>query len=75
MPRNVTEILKEAMELSVEERATLADSLLDSLDPQIETLWLSEAERRAHELDSGVTRSIPWLEVRSQLRSAFTKER
>lgn len=53
-------ILEQALHLSPDERAGLADGLLSSLDkpdPAIETLWLKEAEDRmaayrAGELDA-----------------------
>jgi putative addiction module component (TIGR02574 family) len=55
MARDAAQLLHEAMELPVEARAALADSLLDSLDSEIdadaENLWREEIERRLASLD------------------------
>jgi putative addiction module component (TIGR02574 family) len=61
------EILAEAMELSLEERAQLAGKLLLSLDEpsesEVERLWMEEAERRLQEFREGKTKGIPPDEV------------
>ena len=61
------ELKAEALRLSPEERAELASELLVSLDdlsePEIERLWLEEAERRDAALDNGTARAIPADEV------------
>lgn len=71
MSRDTAEILKEALTLPVEARAALADSLLDSLDSEIdedaEAAWQREIARRVRELDSGAVSTVPWTEVRSRL--------
>ncbi len=71
MGRAADELLKDALELPVEARAALVDSLLDSLDtavdPDAEKLWQAEILRRAREIDEGSVRLIPWSELRSQL--------
>ena len=59
------EIRRDALKLSVEQRAALAADLLASLDAageseaEIEQLWLREAARRADEIDRGVGKLIP----------------
>jgi putative addiction module component (TIGR02574 family) len=57
--------------LSAEDRATLAEALLASLDEQpngdAEAAWKSEIERRLTELDAGVVSPVPWPEVRRRL--------
>ena len=62
-----------ALCLPPDERAELAQKLLLSLDdPSEEELartWLSEADRRARELDRGEVRSIPAEEVRRKARA------
>jgi len=59
------------MELPAEARAALADSLLDSLDSEIdadaEKLWREEIERRLALLDKGSAQLIPWNEVQARL--------
>ncbi len=73
MSREASEILKEALSLPAEARAALADSLLDSLDAEIEPgaeeAWRHEIQRRVSELDSGAVAAIPWSEARSRLLS------
>ena len=71
MGRAADEVLKDALELPVEARAALVDSLLDSLDtavdPDAEKLWQAEILRRASEIDEGSVQLVPWSELRSQL--------
>ena len=63
-------IRREALSLSVQERAELAEQLLSSLDAlseiEIEQLWLQEAARRAVEMDRGLTERVAADEVRRQ---------
>ncbi len=67
------ELKAEALRLSPEERAELASELLVSLDdlsePEIERLWLEEADRRDAALDNGTARAIPADEVFSSARA------
>lgn len=62
-----------ALDLPPNERAELARKLLRSLDdPSEEELaqtWLSEAERRALELDRGEVQAIPAEDVRRKART------
>ena len=62
-----------ALNLPPDERAALAQKLLLSLDEQseaeLERTWLSEAARRARELDRGEAQAIPADEVRRKARS------
>jgi putative addiction module component (TIGR02574 family) len=71
LKRNAADILKEALALPSEERATLAASLLDSLDTDVdedaEAAWATEVNRRVTELDSGAVKTIPWTQVRGRL--------
>lgn len=79
MSRDTAEILKEAMALPTEARAALADSLLDSLDtevdPDAEAAWQIEIQRRVAALDSKSVTPIPWAEVRSRLMATIRNER
>lgn len=67
MSRKSDELLAEALELSLEERAELAGRLLLSLDEpsdsEVERLWMEEAKRRLREFREGKTRGIPAGEV------------
>jgi putative addiction module component (TIGR02574 family) len=67
------ELLKHALTLSDKERADLASSLIDSLDPTIdadaELAWQEEIARRLEEVESGKAKTIPWEEVRLKGRA------
>ena len=71
MSRDPNDILRDALQLSPEARAALADSLLESLDsetdPEAESEWRREIRRRIADLDSGVVAAVPWSEARSRL--------
>lgn len=62
----------EALRLSPENRAQLAQKLILSLDAlseeELEDIWLTEANRRARELDRGEVQPIPADEVRRKAR-------
>ena len=77
MSRDAGEILKEALTLSQEARAALADSLWDSLDREIdadaEEAWRKELQRRLAELDSGSITCVPWSDARSKLLAKLPK--
>jgi len=79
MSRGTGELLKEALALPAEARAALVDSLLDSLDTEVdadaEAAWQIEIRRRAAEIDSKVVSPIPWAEVRSRLMATLGDER
>lgn len=70
---NLKQIEDEALHLSEEERAELAQKLLLSLDApaveEIEEDWLIEAYRRARELDEGIVQPIPSEEVRKKAQA------
>ena len=71
MSRTFTELWREAVELTEEERASLAGLLIDSLegdpDADVETAWAAEIQRRVAEVESGTARTVPWEEVRRRL--------
>lgn len=64
-------ILRVAMKLSPEARATLARSLLESLDGTFdegaEVAWEMEVARRVQELNSGVAKTVAWSEARRKI--------
>jgi putative addiction module component (TIGR02574 family) len=66
-------IESEALHLSPEDRAKLAQRLLLSLDSlsdiEIEESWLVEAQLRAQEIDRGEVQAIPAEEVRRKARA------
>jgi putative addiction module component (TIGR02574 family) len=65
--KKLEEIIKVTKDLSLEERAELAGTLLLSLDEpsesEVERLWLQEAERRLQEFREGKVKGIPAEEV------------
>ena len=67
---NPATITSEAHSLPVQQRAELAAQLLSSLESlseaEIEPLWLTEAARRAAEMDQGLSKRISAEEVRQQ---------
>ena len=73
MARGLKELLREAAELSEQDRATLASLLIESLDPKsdpgVEQAWADEIARRVAELDTGTVQTIPWEQVREELFS------
>lgn len=79
MSRDTAEILKEALALPTEVRAALADSLLDSLDAEVdedaEAAWQIEIQRRVAQLESKAVIPIPWAEVRARLMATLRNER
>jgi putative addiction module component (TIGR02574 family) len=73
MPRSPAELLSEALHLPTEARAALADSLLDSLDTEVdanaEEAWRDEIYRRLQEIDRGAAQLIPWHDAQRRLRA------
>jgi len=71
MAAKVDTVLREALALSYDERAVLAGSLLESLEPasdvDVDKAWRKEVARRIAQLDSGEVQTIPWTSVRDQL--------
>jgi putative addiction module component (TIGR02574 family) len=69
------ELLKQALELSVEERAGLAAQILESLDSSedesVQAAWQAEIERRMADLDSGAVKGLSLDEAKRQLRSTL----
>lgn len=66
MSATAESILEEALHLSAAERATLAESLLQSLDkpdPEIDEQWAAEAEARIDAAERGDMESVAEDEV------------
>ena len=70
---NLKQIEGEALHLSEEERAELAQKLLISLDSpsenEISEAWLQEAQRRARELDEGTIQPISSYDVKRKAQA------
>ena len=70
---NQLEIVEaQALKLSPEERAQLADRLITSLfeDHEIENTWAAEVERRIEEVESGRAKLIPAADSIARARAA-----
>jgi putative addiction module component (TIGR02574 family) len=72
MVKDADELLKDALSLPPEARAALADSLLESLDAQVDEdaqiKLRDEIRKRMAELDSGAVCALGWSEVETRLR-------
>ena len=69
------QIASDAMQLSREERAELAERLWLSLEPSaaVDEAWSLEIERRIKEIDSGVIRPVDHEDVIADLRSRYPR--
>lgn len=78
MTQRSLEILDKALALTEEERADIAASLVESLDPAVdadaESAWQQEITRRAAQLDSGKAKTIPWEKVQSQVSARLVHD-
>jgi hypothetical protein len=75
MATTVEELVEQAMTLSSESRARLADLLVESLDAndlgEIERLWATEATRRRDELRAGLVETVPGQEALRNVRDSL----
>ncbi len=75
MPDLVTELSQRARELSPEDRATLAEVLLASLEgdlePELDAAWDEEIRRRVAEVESGAATLVPADEVFARVRRSL----
>ena len=70
-----TAIEQSVLGLPESERAHLVHLLLDSLDaasePDIQAIWLSEARRRADEIDAGKVKLVSGEELERKVQVLF----
>lgn len=70
---SIKSIEKAALSLQPEARAQLAHALVQSIsdlsEEEMERLWLTEAERRDAEMESGVVKGIPGDTVFERVRA------
>ena len=73
MSNQLESVEAEAMKLTAEERAQLADRLIASLfeDAEIEDAWEIEVERRIAEIEAGRSKLIPASEAIARARAAL----
>ena len=73
---DVKEIIREAKNLPVEDRAKVVDSLLRSLNPTdaaIDRKWIAVAKRRLEELRSGRVKPVSGVVVREKVQKRYGK--
>lgn len=82
MPIPLQDIEAEALQLPLEERDRLAGRLLQSLEPEpqdtsenIAKAWGEEIARRSEEMVARRTESIPYEQVRTELRALIGAHR
>jgi len=70
MTRAARDLLNEALQLSLHDRAKIAAELLESLDEveqDIEAAWATEIQRRLADARAGERESIDWRAVLDQV--------
>ena len=71
----IEQIAEEALALPSEQRALLADRLVESLDcseeNRIDRLWIDEAKRRRDEILRGEVQTIPNADALAQVRRSL----
>jgi len=70
MSPEVSDLLKLALALSADERAALANTLLDSLETgseSVEEAWQKEVARRMADLKAGKAVTVPWEQLHREL--------
>ena len=73
METELQKLEAEALKLTADERAALAQRLLASLeeDAEIDEAWAVEVERRIAEIESGAVPLIPIADALAQVRAAL----
>lgn len=75
MSPTASEVLKQALSLDDQDRASVAGALIESLevraDADVEVAWSNEIERRVRELEARSITSVPWSKVRDRLFRGF----
>jgi len=72
MSPEVSDLLKRALALPIDEHAALANTLLDTLESTNESVsikeaWDAEVARRIEDLKAGKAVTVPWEELHRQL--------
>ena len=73
MSSTLESLTAEALKLSAEERAELAERLIISVEPPapLHPAWETEIAHRIADLDAGRTQSIPGEQVFAELRATI----
>jgi len=78
MSSEVSELLKLALALPVDERSALANTLLDSLEAEPESVqdaWDNEVARRMEDLKAGKAVTVPWEQLHRELLSMVNERK
>ena len=70
MSPEASDLLKRALALSSDERAALANTLLDSLEASnlsVQEAWDEEVARRIEDLKAGRAVTVPWEQLHREL--------
>jgi putative addiction module component (TIGR02574 family) len=70
MSPEISDLLKRALALPVDERAALANTLLDSFETANESVqdtWDEEVARRIKDLRAGKAVTVPWEQLHREL--------
>jgi len=70
MSPEVSDLLKRALALPIDERSALANTLLESLeatDESVQAAWDEEVARRMQDLQAGKAVTVPWEELHQEL--------
>ncbi len=70
MSPDVSDLLRRVLALPVDERAALANTLLDSLeaaDHSVQEAWDEEVARRMEDLKAGKSVTVPWEQLHREL--------
>ena len=77
MSTSANKVFEEALSLPSNERASLVEKLLTSLNlpiqAEIDRLWMEEAERRVSQIEQGEVELIPGDEVFAKIRRKYQK--
>ncbi len=75
MSPTASEVLKQALSLDEQDRASVAGALIESLEVQadadVNVAWSKEIECRVRELESSSVAAVGWSEVRDRLFRGF----
>ncbi|MCG8418200.1 MAG: addiction module protein [Proteobacteria bacterium] len=78
MSTRTKELLEDALQLTLEERASLASELIASIDGEpdkdAERAWAAEIERRARRAIAGESIGTDWETVQARIASKLTPQ-
>ena len=75
MSESADELLKRALQLDEQDRASIAGALIESLhryaEAGTEDAWDAEIQRRVHEIETRAVETVAWSKVRERLFRGF----